>query len=99
MTNPIVFAQLGSRGFMAGVDLDHIVADAKRVYEEIERDEIRVVTENQVPREYEASIAYVKDETVKPFEASGAHLLIRNFERYDSWKVWMSRKSGRRVSR
>ncbi|MFH0949455.1 MAG: hypothetical protein V1802_03120 [Candidatus Aenigmatarchaeota archaeon] len=77
----IVFARLGNKGYMAGVDLHTIVSYAGDVYPELQRDKIVQIPERSLPDDYRWSVKYVKKSS--DWKGMGTFLLIKDFEMYE----------------
>lgn len=86
MTPKPLFAKLGDEGYLAGTNLDIILADAKEIFPQVRREEIVVVPRTSLPEEYYWSAKMVVD--FKDWKATGTYLLIKNFERSDAFKIY-----------
>ena len=72
----IVFAKLGSHGYMAGIDLDTIVKQATSIYSDMSKEKITLLSERDLPEKYSSSVKIVKES--ESWRGIGTYLLMEN---------------------
>lgn len=105
MKTPIVLARIQIEGtgdaYIAGKDLATITADVRQIFNR-ENPRITEVAEQDIPPEFYWSKRFVLEHPEVWVQKDGTHLMIRNWEQYDSirqfypkpYEAW-ARKVGR----
>ena len=72
----IIFAKLGSHGYMTGIDLDTIVQQATSMYPNMSKEKITLLSERDLPEKYSFSVEIVKGS--ESWRGIGTYLLMEN---------------------
>jgi hypothetical protein len=77
--NEIIYAKIGETKYLAGINLEKLAEDANII--KFNNEEFVFISEDQIPKEYDASINYLK--TDKDWQkTTETFLLIKHFENY-----------------
>lgn len=81
--NPeLVFAKIRDKAYMAALNLDYIIADAKNIYPEIPENEIELVDRQSIPEEFKWSARRVEEFDNWERKIGKGYLLISNYENH-----------------
>jgi len=87
--NQILFVRLGAFGFMAGRTLGTMIADAGDMGFGV--DEVSLITEKDLPREYRHSARWViETDALARTGPNSDYVLVRDFEGHPVGKAWKS---------